>query len=69
MERWSMTTNEDAPRVALYDRLSTTAQAQDGYAGEGHLHELRAEMAAEGRRIFEEVTDNDEKRWMYDSGA
>jgi hypothetical protein len=52
--------------VALYDRLSTRAQAEEGYASEGHLRELRAEMAAQGRRIVAEVTDNDQKRWMYD---
>jgi DNA invertase Pin-like site-specific DNA recombinase len=53
--------------VALYDRLSTKAQAEEGYAGEGHLHELREHMKATGRRIVEEVPDDPgEKRWMHD---
>ena len=53
--------------IALYDRLSTKAQAEEGYAGEGHLHELREHMKATGRRIVEEVPDDPgEKRWMHD---
>jgi len=53
--------------VALYDHLSTKAQAEEGYAGEGHLHELREHMTATGRRIVEEVPDAPgEKRWMHD---
>jgi len=52
--------------VALYDRLSTKAQAEEGYAGEGHLHELREHMKEAGRSIVEEVPDDPgEKRWMH----
>lgn len=57
--------NGQGPRVALYDRLSTATQAEDGYAGQGHLHELREHMAATGRVVVEEVTESDEKRHVY----
>ena len=51
----------------LCGRVSTKAQAEEGYAGEGHLHELREHMTATGRRIVEEVPDDPgEKRWMHD---
>lgn len=52
--------------VAIYDRLSTVAQAEAGHAAEGHLLELREEMAATGRFVVEEVTEAGEKRFIYD---
>lgn len=51
--------------VALYDRLSTAAQAEEGHAAEGHLRELREEMARTGRAVVEEVREAGEKRFMY----
>ena len=61
-------TNGDAREVpvALYDRLSTASQAKEGYASEGHMRELREELAATGRRVVAEIAEADEKRWMYD---
>jgi len=53
-------------RVVLYDRLSTAAQADEGYASEGHLRELRAEMAKTGRQIVDVVTESGKKRHVYD---
>ena len=52
-------------RVVLYDRLSTKAQAEEGYASEGHLRALREEMARTGRTVVEEVPDDGEKRHVY----
>lgn len=50
----------------MYERVSTTRQAEEGYSLDGQLHELRERLSAEGRRIVAEVTDPGEKRWMYD---
>ena len=56
--------NTGQPRVALYERVSTEAQAEGGYSLDGQLNELRERMEAEGRRVVAEVTDPGEKRWM-----
>lgn len=56
----------DGIPVAIYDRLSTAAQAEGGHAAEGHLRELREEMAATGRVVVEEVAEAGEKRYIYD---
>lgn len=53
-------------RVVLYDRLSTRAQADEGYASEGHLRALREEMAKTGRTVVDVVPDDGEKRHVYD---
>ena len=57
-------TNGQGPRVALYERVSTQEQATSGYSLDGQLHELKARMEAEGRRVVAEVADPGEKRWM-----
>lgn len=57
---------EEPIRAALYERVSTAAQAEEGYSLDGQLHELRERMGAEGRRVVAEVSDPGEKRWMYE---
>ncbi len=59
-------TNGHGQRVALYERVSTLRQADEGYSLGGQIHELRERMEAQGRRIVAEVADPGEKRWMYD---
>ena len=51
--------------MALYERVSTTRQAEEGYSLGGQLHELRERMELEGRRVVAEVADPGEKRWMH----
>jgi site-specific DNA recombinase len=49
--------------VALYERVSTQKQADEGYSLEGMFHELRQRLSQDGRRVVTEVSDRDEKRW------
>ena len=49
--------------VALYERVSTQKQADEGYSLEGMFHELGQRLSQDGRRVVTEVSDRDEKRW------
>lgn len=49
-------------RVALYVRVSTHKQAEEGFSVDGQLAELREHAAANGLEIVREIVDQGEKR-------